>query len=114
MDKQQELNYLAIELLERLGNSRPAQNQIDLVEDILSSVATALYIDFDRLLTSREIACLFWAAPGYMSNETAKFLGIRNPMIEVDCKSVRRKLSCDSMAQAVYEGINDDHRSASF
>ncbi|MCD6040256.1 MAG: hypothetical protein K0S27_1656 [Gammaproteobacteria bacterium] len=37
LDLISEVNYLAIEFLEIVGNEAPTQEQIDLVEDLLSS-----------------------------------------------------------------------------
>lgn len=38
-EKAQYFNYLAIELLENLGNSKPTQLQIDLTESMISQIA---------------------------------------------------------------------------
>lgn len=104
-DKEQTLNYLAIELLERLGNVKPSQQQIDLLTDLLGRVALEYQLNFDQRLTKREIECLFWAAQGRTSDEIADLLKIKKTTVESHRREIIRKLNSQNMAQAVYNGV---------
>ena len=100
-----QLNYLAIEMLERFGNQSPSEEQISLMEQVLSSVSLTHKTSFNQRLNKKQIACLFWAARGKSSKETAELLGITPARVESARKEIKRKLGCSSIAQAVFEGI---------
>ncbi|HEX4046011.1 MAG TPA: helix-turn-helix transcriptional regulator [Gammaproteobacteria bacterium] len=102
---EQELNYLSIDLLEKLGNHKPVQKQIDLMESILSNVVVIKRLRFTRKLTEREVSCLYWAALGRTSKTTAALLNIQTNTVEQYRKAIKRKLFCKSMAEAVFKGI---------
>jgi DNA-binding CsgD family transcriptional regulator len=99
------LNYLAIEFLERLGNNEPSQTQIDLVESILSNSAAYIKMNVSNKLTSREITCLYWAAHGMTSQETADLLNISPSTVESHRKGIKRKLNCVTITEAVFQGM---------
>lgn len=56
-------------------------------------------------LTEREVECLYWAAHGKSSDETATILKIKKYTVEEYRKNIKQKLNCYTMAHAVYEGI---------
>jgi DNA-binding CsgD family transcriptional regulator len=60
-------------------------------------------------LTQRQKICLIYAAKGMTSVETANTLGLKTSTVESHRKEIKRKLSCVTMAQAVYEGIRLGH-----
>ena len=49
--------------------------------------------------------CLFLAAKGKTSSETADFFETKRSTVESHRKEVLRKLSCRSIGQPIYEGI---------
>lgn len=59
----------------------------------------------EKQLTEREVECLFWAANGKSSDETAIILNIKKFTVEEYRKNIKRKLSCTSIASAIYEGV---------
>lgn len=101
----QYVNYLAIDLLEILGNKQPDQQQIDLMENLISHVAVTHRISFDRRLTGREISCLYLSAKGKTAPETARLLGVKPSTITSHRKEILRKLACNNMAAAVFKGM---------
>lgn len=62
-----------------------------------------------KSLTQRQKSCLVYAAKGMTSGETAYTLGLKASTVESHRKEIKRKLSCATMAQAVYEGIRLGH-----
>jgi len=56
-------------------------------------------------LTEREVQCLYWAAHGKSSEETAMILKIKKSTVEDYRKHIKQKLNCSSMAHAIYEGV---------
>lgn len=98
-------NYLAIDLLEMLGNEHPSQEHIDLAESFLLKMTVAQNLDFDIRLTARERTCLLLAALGRTSTETALLLKIKKSTVDTHRSQIKRKLACNSLAQAVFEGI---------
>jgi DNA-binding CsgD family transcriptional regulator len=101
----QNLNYLAIEFLEKLGNKTPSQPQINLMESLISKVGIEQKISFDHKLSARETACLLLIAQGKTSDETAAMLGVKSSTIKTYHKKIKRKLACANLAQAVFQGI---------
>lgn len=68
------------------------------------SIIKNLY-DFEEKLTEREIECIYWAAHGKSSEETAMILKIKSSTVEEYRKNIKKKLNCSNIAQAVYESI---------
>lgn len=101
----EKLNYLAVRLLEELGNYTPNQNQIDLLERVLASSCIDRRLVFDKNLTAMEKACLFWAAKGMTSEETAELLKVAVSTVETHRSKIKRKLQCRNITQAVFEGL---------
>jgi DNA-binding CsgD family transcriptional regulator len=56
-------------------------------------------------LTEREVECLYWAANGKSSHETAVILKIKPSTVEEYRKKIKKKLNCNNLVQAVYEGV---------
>lgn len=109
-----EYNYLAIRMLERIGIIDPTQEQIDIVEEVVSTTSINLKLIFDRNLTKKETACLYWAAQGKSSRATADLLGVSQATIEWMRKEIKRKLKCDNITHAVFEGIRYGYIHANF
>lgn len=102
---EQYLNYLAIDLLAELQNLEPTQLQINLMELFISKVAKDDAITLTKKLTNREMSCLYFAAIGKSIDETAQLLGIKQSTVKTYRKEIIRKLQCNNMTHAVFEGI---------
>ena len=99
-------NFLAIRLLEFIGNDSPTQEQIDIVEQVIaSSNSLRINLNCSDKLNDKEIACLYWAAQGKSSAQTAKILKMSKSSVELYRKHIKRKLNCSTITQAVFEGI---------
>lgn len=103
--KRKDLNYIAIEMLERCGNSEPTERQITIMEKLLSNISMFQYMAFHHELTESEVNCLYLAAKGYSIQETANFLKEDSTTIEFHRKQILHKLGCKNITQAVFEGI---------
>ncbi|MBY0544193.1 MAG: helix-turn-helix transcriptional regulator [Gammaproteobacteria bacterium] len=99
------LQSVATELLKCVGNPNPTQKHIELMNSLLSHVVMSTPIMFDERLSQREVNCLFLAAKGKTSEETAVLLNISPATVESHRKHIKRKLNCLSLSQAVFEGI---------
>lgn len=66
----------------------------------------------EKQLTEREIECLYWAAHGKSSDETAMILQIKKYTVEDYRKNIKKKLNCSTLAHAVYEGVKRGYISA--
>ncbi len=98
-------NLLAIDLLEYFGNNKPTQQQIDMMESILSKITIQRNILFNMQLSSREKSCLYFCALGNTSTEIAKVLKIKTSTVETYKKGIIRKLACKNMTHAVLKGL---------
>lgn len=103
--KDQYLNYLAIDLLAEMRNLNPTQSQINFMESLISTVAKEQQISFVKKLTNREISCLYCAAVGKSIHETAELLGIKQSTVKTYRKEIIRKLQCNNITHAVFEGM---------
>lgn len=56
-------------------------------------------------LTRREKECLYWAAMGKSSEETAIILRLKKETVRFYRKKIMTKLNCINMAQAIYDAI---------
>lgn len=104
-DKTQYFSHLSIDLLDRLGNYKPSAKQLELMEMLVSKITVDQKLSFDNQLTYQEINCLLFAAKGKTSNQTAKLLGVKRSTIESHRREIKRKLGCNTMAHAVFQGI---------
>lgn len=77
----------------------------NLSSSLVSKLIIERNISFSHRLTKREVNCLVLAARGKTSSETAKLLGIKPSTVETHRKEIKRKLECQNMAHAVFEGI---------
>lgn len=65
-------------------------------------------------LTKREIECLYWAANGKSSEETATILKIKPATVDEYRKQIKKKLNCNNLVHAVYEAIKYGYIGAFF
>lgn len=96
---------LTKELLKQLGNSNPNIRHTAFAERLLLRAAVNRQLTFNTQLTDGEVCCLYWAAQGYSTRDTARIMGTKHSTIESYRKEIKRKLNCNTIAQAVYEGI---------
>jgi DNA-binding CsgD family transcriptional regulator len=68
------------------------------------AVIKKLY-NYEHKLTERELECLYWAANGKSSIETATILKIKPSTVEEYRKQIKMKLNCNNLVQAVYEAV---------
>lgn len=99
-------NFLLKKLLRKLSDKKTTHKHRTLMNWFLSQAAECHEIVFPNQLTERERSCLLLAAKGMTSNETAELLGIRPSTVETYRKKIKSKLACNTMAQAVFEGIS--------
>lgn len=88
-------NYLAIQLLEKMGIFDPTQAQIDDIENLLMNCS----------LNEKEFICLYWTACGKSIQETTKLMNINSAEVMMHCEEVTRKLNSPNLAQMIFEGV---------
>lgn len=66
----------------------------------------------EKQLTHRELICLYWAARGKTTKETAILLRVKPRLVEQYRKAVRNKFGCKRLAEAVYIGMKRGYLSA--
>lgn len=97
--------FLAKKVLDRLGLKTPSQQEIDLIDSLLSHAVIRQKLFFPPFLTEQEKACLLLAAKGNTARETANILNATPEAVSTYRRSIKRKLKASSMAQAVFEGL---------
>jgi DNA-binding CsgD family transcriptional regulator len=103
-------NYLAIRLLEFMGNDSPTQEQINIIEEVIaSSNASRINLTFSSKLNDKEIACLYWAAQGKSSAQTAKIMRMSKSSVELYRKNIKKKLNCTNITQSVFEALKQGY-----
>lgn len=97
----------ALELIAQLGISDPTHHQLELVETLISSICSLQIkrLSFHQKLSQKESLCLYWTALGKTADQTATILKVKKQTILTHRKEIKRKLKCDSMAQAVFMGL---------
>jgi DNA-binding CsgD family transcriptional regulator len=77
-----------------------------LIEDIIaSSNDLRMGLTFSSKLSDKEIACLYWAAQGKSSAQTAKIMKMSKATVELYRKNIKKKLNCTNITQSVFEGL---------
>lgn len=97
---------LIVNVLKKLGNERPTQDEIELAESLLLRATINYKMIFHRKLTHRESSCLLLAAKGRTIEETANIMNVKPSTVKTWRNNVINKLGCTSIAQAVFEGIS--------
>lgn len=98
-------NYIAIEMLTKLGLGTPTQDQIDLMESIVSTAMVKKKVVLDARLTDREHHFLYWIARGKTMYEAGELLGLSLAITDKYHNEIRRKLQCRTLSQAIFEGL---------
>ena len=92
-------------ILKKLGNRSPTNEQIKLLRSLLRCTTVKQKLVFEKILTERESLCLLLAAKGLTSKEIAELLDITERTVKTHREGIYRKLNCNNIAQAVFEGI---------
>jgi DNA-binding CsgD family transcriptional regulator len=96
---------MSLNVLSKVGNEAPTEEQVAFMESILTKITVIRPIMFHMKLTNREMVCLYWAALGKTSGETAELLKVQPSTVEKHRKDAKKKLHCKSLAEAVFRGI---------
>ena len=96
---------LAEAILALLEIKCPSNEQRAIMHAVVDSLVVRLPLGFDKQLTKQEHVCLYWSAKGKSSLELATLLGIKKGTVDGYKKRILRKLSCNNMTQAVFEGL---------
>lgn len=98
-------NHLLTKMLKKLGNQKPDSNHLTLIASLMSTSVFGNNVLLHPCLTDRETSCLVLAAKGMTSEETADLLGVKSSTVETYRRNIKQKLSCNTIAQAVFEGL---------
>jgi DNA-binding CsgD family transcriptional regulator len=101
--KSSKVETLATQLLQELRQCPADIERLKILKNILSMNLNAALII--QPLTPQENHCLLAAAHGKTSSETAILLGIKASTVETHRKSIKQKLGCSTIAQAVFIGL---------
>lgn len=99
------LSPIARELLGILGNTRPTIKQGKLMMNLLAKTVIEHHLIFDHNLSEREKCCLFLIASGQTTIQIADLLRVKTSTVDTWRKSIKKKLGCRTLPQAVFEGI---------
>jgi DNA-binding CsgD family transcriptional regulator len=94
---------MARELLGCLYVSSPSCKQLEIATSFISDVIIEDKFFVDPRLRKNEAACLYWAAQGKSSAETASLLCLTKATVDTYRDRIKKKLGCKNMVQAVYE-----------
>jgi DNA-binding CsgD family transcriptional regulator len=100
-----QMNLVSINFLEKIGITDPPQEAINFIEATFSHICVTQNILFDVRLNEKEKKCLYWAAKGKTTEETAEIMNVLKNIVETCRKSIKKKLRANTMAQAIFEGI---------
>lgn len=96
---------LAKAMLSQLGNTAATPEHLKRMNTLLSNVFVYSRLLIDKKLSKTESRCLLLAAQGHTSVESAQILNISKTTVETHRKEIKRKLGCNSIAHAVYQGV---------
>lgn len=98
------ISALTRALLDGFLIENPSKKQQDAAESLVVEVILApLETVMAANLSPKEQVCLELAACGFSAEETAKKLSLSNGTIKNYRERIREKLSCKTIAQAVYK-----------
>ncbi len=100
-----DIPQLTEEVLQRVGILRPNSQQITLVKALLDYLANEREIQFDERLSNRERTCLYFIAQGKNLDAIADVMNIKRTTVATFIRRIKLKLDCDTLAQAVFEGM---------
>ncbi len=92
-------------MLLELGVSSASSHQLKKMRKLISNAYVDCQLLIDNRLSKTQSRCLLLAAQGNTSDQSAKILNISRTTVETHRKEIKRKLGCNSIAHAVYQGI---------
>lgn len=99
------LEAFAQNVLERIAQQKTQQERIDYMQRLLLTAPAYHRLSFVPELTQREVECLYYAAMGATSYETAQQMALKTSTIIAHRKEALRKLGCRNVPHAVFKGI---------
>jgi DNA-binding CsgD family transcriptional regulator len=96
---------LTKEIFERLGIVHPSVEQVNLMKAVFGCLSTQAEVRTHTRLSARERTCLYLLAQGNSLEKIAESMGIKRTTVATFIKRIKLKLGCDTLAQAVYEGM---------
>jgi hypothetical protein len=96
-----QMNYFAIELLEKLGNIEPTEFQIEVMESILLQVVPHRKI-FNKELTLVEVIAILLAAKSKITGKIARLLNVDQIDIEGHYTEIKNKLGSSVLATTIF------------
>jgi DNA-binding CsgD family transcriptional regulator len=100
-----ELHDLKIQILKKLEIHNPKKKQIELVSTLLLGITLPFQLVLHPKLSNREKSCLLLAAKGKTAQQTADLLDVKSSTIRTWHKKIKKKLECQTLAQAVFEAM---------
>lgn len=97
------ISALTRALLDSFLIKDPSKKQQETVELFIIEVFLAPLVDLTKSLSPKEQLCLELAACGFSAEETAEKLSLSKGTIKNYRERIREKLSCKTIAQAVYQ-----------
>ncbi len=99
------LDAVAVRVLAKITTQKTRQEKVNYVKGLLFTVPIYQSLSFPPVLTEREAECLYHAALGATSHETAQKMSVKTSTIIAHRKEALRKLHCRNMPQAIFKGV---------
>lgn len=104
-DNDSRLDAFARHVLTKIIQYKSQQEQVNYIKRLLFLAPAHCPLSFAPELTKREVECLYYAAMGATSYETAQQLMLKTSTIIAHRKEALRKLGCRTLPQAVFKGV---------
>lgn len=98
------INFMATEIINQFEVYQPSQKQISAIESFISLMISQGRFT-DEKLSERERSCLYLAAQGKSSRETAGILHISMSTVETYRNNIKQKLNSRNITHAVLQGM---------
>lgn len=99
---------LTTEVFVQLGIAHPTTRQTILVQALFDFLADKPQFHAHSRLSAREKTCLYFLAQGKNLEEIAQNMQIKRTTVATFIKRIKAKLDCDTLAQAVFVGMNQE------
>lgn len=100
-----DIAHLNTEVFERLSIVEPTAQQINLVTAVLNSLLEKPKMRANKFLSKREKSCLYLLAQENSLEEISVIMAIKRTTVVTFVRRIKSKLQCNTLAQAVYEGL---------
>lgn len=98
-------NQLITEILKECKNSYPTPSDFLFIKDLLSHIVINPLCLNAKLLSEREMACLFWIKQGKSINEIAILMQVKQSTIKSYRGSIKSKLKCKTLSEALFKSM---------